>query len=136
MSDNSIRIVWFVDMKQLLYTCTQKLHPRNVSEQSTTSWIFFFSLIGFNIMILSFWTDRSGWANSEDSDQSSLIRVQTVCHSVCIFLIKYFVVKHYYSNFKVITASFWGVRIFTVIWFMALKDSVSHFGPNQSSRWA
>ena len=37
---------------------------------------------------------QQGWANSIDPDQtSSLIRVYTVCHSVCIFSMHYSMVK-------------------------------------------
>ena len=43
---------------------------------------------------------------------SSLIRVYTVCHSVCIFWTNYPVVKRYCSNFRIITANFLSGRIF------------------------
>ena len=43
--------------------------------------------------------------------RSNLIRVYTVCHSVCIFWIHYSMVKPPCSNFRVITANFWCVQI-------------------------
>ena len=60
------------------------------------------------IMTLSFWTDRSQWANSEDPDQtppigsyrSSLIRVFTVRYSICIILIKYLKLWPLSLNFR------------------------------------
>ena len=64
-------------------------------------------------------SDRYAWANSADPDQtapqtapSSLIRVYTVCHSVCIVWTHYCIVEPYNSNFRVITTNFLGVRIF------------------------
>ena len=56
-------------------------------------------------------SDRYAWANSADPDRSSLIRVYTVCHSVCIFWTHYSMVEPYSSNFM-ITTNFLGVRIF------------------------
>ena len=44
--------------------------------------------------------------------QSSLIRVYTVCHSVCIVWTHYSMVEPHISNFRVITTNFLGVRIF------------------------
>ena len=61
-------------------------------------------------------SDRYACANSADPDQtapSSLIRVYTVCHSVCIVWTYYSVVEPHSSNFRVIyTTNFLGVRIF------------------------
>ena len=64
--------------------------------------------------ILKF-SDRQVWANSADPDQTaprSLIRVYTVCHSVCIVWTHYSMVEPHISNFRVITTNFLGVRIF------------------------
>ena len=44
--------------------------------------------------------------------RSSLIRVYTVCHSVCIVQTDYSVVEPHSSNFRVITTNSLGVRIF------------------------
>ena len=44
--------------------------------------------------------------------RSSLIRVYTVCHSVCIVWTHYSMVGPHSSNFRVITTNFLGVRIF------------------------
>ena len=61
------------------------------------------------IMILSFRTDRPG---QTVQTQSSLIRVYTVCHSVCIVWTHYSMVEPHSSNFRVITTNFFSVRIF------------------------
>ena len=58
-------------------------------------------------------SDRYAWANSADPDQTApLIRVYTVCHSVCIFWTHYSMVEPHCSNFRVITTNVLGVRIF------------------------
>ena len=58
-------------------------------------------------------SDRYAWANSADPDQrSSLIRVYTVCHSVCTVWTHYSMVEPRSSNFRVITTNFLSVRIF------------------------
>ena len=54
--------------------------------------------------------NRQVWANNV----VSLIRVYTVCQSVCIFLTHCAVVKWYCSNFRMITAIFSSVRIFRI----------------------
>ena len=63
-------------------------------------------------------SDRQFYGNSVDPDQtaprSSLIRVYTVCHSVSIFMMHYFMVKQPCSKFRLIKAMFSGVRMFTV----------------------
>ena len=60
-------------------------------------------------------SDRQVWESSVGPDQiSSLIRVYTVCHSVCIFWTHYSMVEPLCSNFRVITANFLGVRIFKI----------------------
>ena len=61
-------------------------------------------------MILSFWTDRSG--QTVQTRIRLLFRVYTICNSGCIFWVHYSSVKPSCSNFRVITAIFWGVRIF------------------------
>ena len=61
-------------------------------------------------------SDRYARTNSADPDQtaprSSLIRVYTVCHSVCIVWAHYSLVEPHSSNFRVIRKNFLGVRIF------------------------
>ena len=60
-------------------------------------------------------SDRYAWANSAVPDQtapSSLIRVYTVFHSVCIVWTHYSMVEPHSSNFRVIKTNFLGVRIF------------------------
>ena len=56
-------------------------------------------------------SDRQVWANSADPDQTapSLIRVYTVCRSVCTH---YSMVEPHSSHFRVITTNSLGVRIF------------------------
>ena len=69
------------------------------------------------VMILSFRTDRS-WQTVQ-AQIRLLIRVYTVCNSLCIFWTHYSTVKPL-CNFRVISANFWGVlifRIFTVYTF-------------------
>ena len=65
------------------------------------------------VIFLSF-SDRQARANSVDPDQTAprggLIRVCTVCHSLCIFWMYYSMVKPPCSNFRVITANFSGVQ--------------------------
>ena len=58
------------------------------------------------VMILSFRTDRPG------QTVQTLIRVYTVCHSVCIVWTHYSMVEPHSSNFRVITTNILGVRIF------------------------
>ena len=79
------------------------------------------------VMFLSFRTDRSGQTVQTRSDcsyRSSLIRVYTVCHFVCIFWTRYSMVEHLCLIFRVIAVNFPGVQIsrnFTV----ALEANVS-----------
>ena len=64
-------------------------------------------------MILSFRTDMPGQTvQAQIRSRSSLIRVHTVCHSVCIVWTHYSMVEPHSSDFKVITTNFSGVRIF------------------------
>ena len=65
----------------------------------------------FTAMILSFRTDRPG-KTVQTQIRSSLIRVYTVCHSICIVWTHYSMVEPHSSNFRVITTNFLGVRIF------------------------
>ena len=64
-----------------------------------------------SVMILRFWTDWS-LQTVKTQIRSSLIRVYTVCHCVCIFWTHYSIVKPCCSNFRMITANFSGVQIF------------------------
>ena len=50
-----------------------------------------------------------------DSSSSSLMRAYTVCHSICIFWMHYFMVKLHCSNFKIIIAIFSECFIFFMI---------------------
>ena len=70
-------------------------------------------------------SDRYARANSADPDQS-LIRVYTVCQSVCIVWTHYSVVEPHSSNFRVITTNFLGVRIFRKFTVVILDFTV-HF---------
>ena len=56
------------------------------------------------VMILSFRTDMPG---QTVQTQIRLIRVYTVCHSVCIVWTHYSIVEPHSSNFRVITTNFW-----------------------------
>ena len=61
-------------------------------------------------MILSFRTDRPG--QTVQTQINSMIRVYTVCHSICIVWTHYSMVEPHSSNLRVITTNFLGVRIF------------------------
>ena len=62
-------------------------------------------------------SDRQVWANSVDPDQTpSLIRVYTVCHSVCIFWARYSMVEPHCSNFRIITATFRVSEYLEILW--------------------
>ena len=60
------------------------------------------------IMVLSFWTDRSKQTVQEQSDQGV-----TVCHFISIYWIHFSMVEPPYSNFRIITAIFYDVQIFS-----------------------
>ena len=62
------------------------------------------------LMILIFRTDMPGQI-VQTQIRSSLIRVYTVCHSVCIVWTHYSMVEPHNSNFRVITTNFLGVQI-------------------------
>ena len=71
------------------------------------------------LMIQSFRTDRLSKQRRSSSDCScSLIRVYTVCHSVCICLTHHPMVKAY-GDYSI----FWGVQFFLFLWY-------SHFSAN------
>ena len=62
----------------------------------------------FCVMILSFRADRPGQTvHTQIRLRSSLIRVYTVCHSVCIVWIHQSMVEPHSSNFRVITTNVW-----------------------------
>ena len=67
-------------------------------------------------------SDRQIWANSVGPDQSSLIRIYSVCNSVCLFWTHYSWVKLSFSNFTMITAKFRVSEYFGILWYM-----YSHF---------
>ena len=69
--------------------------------------------------------DMYAWANSADPDQTGLIRVYTVCHSVCIVWTHYSMVEPHNSNFRVITTNF-------LVW---LSSSNLQFCGYPSFRW-
>ena len=79
-------------------------------------------------------SDRQVYANSADPGQtartwSSLIRVYTVCHSVCIFGTHYTKVKPLCSTFRVITANFSGVQIFRNFLYVGFDKRENTSGP-------
>ena len=61
-------------------------------------------------MILSFQTDIPG--QTVQTKIRLLIRVYTVCHSVCIVWTHYSMVEPHSSNFRVITTNIFGLQIF------------------------
>ena len=62
------------------------------------------------VMILSFRTDMSG--QTVQTQIRLLLRVYTVCHSVCIVRTHNSMVEPHSSNFRVITTNILGVPIF------------------------
>ena len=68
-------------------------------------------LLQLTVMILSFRTDMPG-QTVQTQIRLLLIRVYTVCHSVCIVWTHYSMVEPHSSNFRLITTNFLGVRIF------------------------
>ena len=87
-------------------------------------------------MILSFRTDGPGQTvQTQIRLRSSLIRVYTVCHSVCIVWTHYSMVEPHSSNFRVITTNFLGVRIFRkfTVWLCG-KITLFNFWDNYSIR--
>ena len=89
-----------------------KLHssPRLDVSQLSKPWV---SDFGTTVIFLSFRTDRSGQTvQTQIRLRSSLVRVYTVCHSVCIVWTHYTMIEPHSSNFRVITTKFLGVRIF------------------------
>ena len=66
------------------------------------------------VIFLSFRTDRSGQTVQTQIrlllSRSSLIRVYTVCHSVCIVWTHYSMVEPHRSNFRSITTNILGVE--------------------------
>ena len=59
-----------------------------------------------------FSADKFGQTVQTQIRLSSLVRVYTVCHSVCIDWTRYSMAEPHISNFRVITTNFLGVQIF------------------------
>ena len=78
----------------------------------------------YTVMILSFRTDMP---RQTVLTQIRLIRVYTVCHSICIVLTHFSMVQPHSSNFRVITTNILGVRIFRK--FTVILFSSRHQGP-------
>ena len=78
------------------------------------------------VMILNFRTDKPGQTVQTQirSSRSSLIRVCTVCHSVCIVWTHYSMVEPHSSNFRVITTNVLGVRIFRKFMVLTLMTNL------------
>ena len=74
------------------------------------------------VLILSF---RTGMPGQTVQTQIRLLRVYTVCHSVCIVWTYYSMVEPHSSNFRVITTNYLGVRIFRnfTVWTMVCTDN-------------
>ena len=117
---------WF-SVRPFIYfhrSCVQTAKPSLVTYVISTiiSWA---GSISFHLIFWNTWIshialtygndpkflDRYAWANSADPGQtaprSSLIRVYTVCHSVCIIWTHYSMVEPHSSNFRVITTNVW-----------------------------
>ena len=76
------------------------LIARNISK------VNFSSPIGI-VMIGQICQGKQCRPRSDCSSRSSLIRVYTVCHSVCIVWTHYSMVEPHSSNFRVITTNIW-----------------------------
>ena len=94
--------------------------------QKFQRYLFLFFFFFFIILILKAicnyryfpkFSDGQVWANSADPDQTapSLIRVYTVCNSLCIFWIHYSKEQPSCSTFRVITAN---VRVSEILGFL------------------
>ena len=82
--------------------------------------------VKITVMIQNFRTDRSR-QTVQTQIRSSLIRIFTVCYSICIFLKKHNKLWSVFSNFRQITSKFSGVlklRNFTVQFLDTLKIAV------------
>ena len=88
------------------YLWCLKTGPRS---RSSATWQLNFDTQYRNVPKFS---DRQVWANIADPDQTQirLLRVYTVCHSVCIIWTHYSMVEPHSSNFRVITTNVLGVR--------------------------
>ena len=69
------------------------------------------------VMFLSFRTDRSG-QTVQTQMRLLLIRVYTVCNSLCIFWMHYSKEKPSCSTFRTITANCWVSEILGSLWYM------------------
>ena len=109
--------------RKKVFRASRNIWPRQniINFSSTMCWLFDQRLDQKAWSALPSWTyyrndpkfsDRYAWANTADPDRSSLIRLYTVCHSVCIVGTHYCVVEPHSSNFRLITTNFLGIRIF------------------------
>ena len=74
------------------------------------------------VMILSFRTDMP-WQTVQTQIRSSLIRVYTVCHSICIVWTHYSMVEPLSSNFRVITKKkFWVSKYLVNLRYKRISD--------------
>ena len=106
------------------YSCISKNVQLNTRQslcnatQCNTVLYTLWSCLGSLIAVIQYRNDPKfsnsyAWANSADPDQrSSLIRVYTVCHSVCIVWTHDSMVEPHSSNFRVIITNFLGIWIF------------------------
>ena len=66
----------------------------------------------YTVMILNFWADMPRQTVQTQIRLLLLIKVYSVCHSVCIVWTHYSMVESHCSNFRVITTNILGVRLF------------------------
>ena len=122
-------------MQNIIFTLMHTVYYRVLRTfQQTDSWRFYISkcihvkrlflstckisflhlcILCTTVMILSFRTDMPGQTvQTQIRLRSSLIRVYTVFHSICIVWTHYSMVDPHSSNFRVITTNCLGVRIF------------------------
>ena len=108
---------------KILYYYNMYIYIIEISLFVTFSVLYLFAhtlvLVYFTVMLLSFRTDMPGQTvqiqirlSGSTLFRSSLIRVYTVCHSVCIVWTHYSMIQPHSSNFRVISTNFLGVRMF------------------------
>ena len=87
---------------------------------------------GVTVMILSFRTDMPG--QTMQTQRSSLIKVYTVCHSVCIVWSHYSMVEPHSLNFGVITIFFLWWRVYEYLGNLRLLHYTVNISRQTSSK--
>ena len=100
------------------------VHPwQRPKEESTVFSLQNNEIFKHSIMILSFLIDRS-MQKTQIRLWRCLIRVYTVCHSVCIFWMHYSMVKPPCSNFRGIKANVLSIQTFRILMVNTIKSEL------------